>query len=80
MIGLTVQPLLLLSAFHVRRLRLLVSVLRVLLGLGRMLLALSMVILAMRLDSGTMRLCSGLVKFRRLVVCVFHFDFSCVSR
>ena len=54
MIGLTVQPLLLLSAFHVRRLRLLVSVLRVLLGLGRMLLALSMVILAMRLYSGTM--------------------------
>jgi hypothetical protein len=25
--------------------------------------------------SGTMGLCRGLVMFRRLVVCVFHFDF-----
>src|SRR5271170_6454990 len=53
-----------------------VCVLRMLLGLGGVLLALGMVILAMRIGSSTMGLRCGFVMFRRLVVCVFHFDFS----
>jgi hypothetical protein len=55
----------------------LVCVLRVLLGLGGVLLALGMVILAMKIGSSTMGLRRGFVMFRRLVVCVFHFEFSC---
>jgi hypothetical protein len=69
--------LLLLSAFAIRRLGMLVGVLRMLLGLGRVLLARGMIVPAMRLGRGTMRLCCGFVKLRRLVVCVFHFVFSC---
>ena len=46
-----------------------------LLGLGRVLLAFGMLIPAMRLGGGAMGLCSGLVKFGRLVVWLFHFDF-----
>jgi hypothetical protein len=55
----------------------LVCVLRVLLGLGRVLLAFGMVILAVKVGSGAMGLCRGFVMFRRSVVCVLHFDFSC---
>jgi hypothetical protein len=54
----------------------LIRVLRVLLGLGSVLSALGMVILTMSLGGGAMGLCSGLVKFRRLVVFVFHVVFS----
>jgi hypothetical protein len=68
---------LLLGAFGVRRFRMLTRVLRVLLGLGSVLFALGMVILAMSLGRGAMGLCSGLMKFRRLVVFVFHVVFSC---
>jgi len=57
----------------------LTRVLRVLLGLGSVLPALGMVILAMSLGRGAMGLCSGLMKFRRLVVFVFH-EFSRVGR
>ena len=55
----------------------LIRVLRVLLSLGSVLFALGMVILAVRLGGGTMGLCRRFVMFRRLIVCVFHFDFSC---
>ena len=55
----------------------LLCILRVLLGLGRVLFTFGMIILAVGVRSGTMRLCSGLMMFRRLVVCVFHVDFSC---
>jgi len=55
----------------------LVCILRVLLRLGSVLFAFDMLILAMSLSSRTMGLCSGLVMVRRLVVCVFHFVFSC---
>jgi hypothetical protein len=55
----------------------LVCILRVLLGLGRMLFALGVVVAAMSRGRGTMRLRSGFVMFRRLVVCVFHVEFSC---
>jgi len=55
----------------------LICVLRVLLGFDSVLLTLGMVILAVRLGSGTMGLCRRFVMFRRLIVCVFHFDFSC---
>jgi hypothetical protein len=55
----------------------LVCVLRVLLGFGSVLLTLGMVILGVRLGGGTMGLCRRFVMFRRLIVCVFHFDFSC---
>ena len=46
--------------------------LRVLLGLRRVFLALGVVVPAVSLGGGTMRLCRGFVKFRRLVVSVFH--------
>jgi hypothetical protein len=71
------KSLLLLGAFGIRRLRILVCVLRVLLGFGSVLLTLGMVILGVRLGGGTMGLCRRFVMFRRLIVCVFHFDFSC---
>ncbi len=54
----------------------LVCILRVLLGLGRVLLTLAMLVLAVRVGSGTMGLCRGFVMFCRLVVRVFHVDFS----
>jgi hypothetical protein len=66
-----------LGAFGVRRLGILVCVLRVLLGFASVLLTLGMIILAVRVGSGTMGLCRRFVMFRRLIVCVFHFDFSC---
>jgi len=47
---------------------------RLLLGLLGLLLALRVIILRVMFGSGAMRLCRSLVKFRRLVVCVFHFD------
>jgi hypothetical protein len=65
-----------LGAFGIRGFGMIIRVLRVLLGLGGVLLALGMVILAMRIGSSTMGLRCGFVMFRRLVVCVFHFDFS----
>jgi hypothetical protein len=69
--------LLLLGAFGIRRFRMLIRVLGMLLGLGGVLFALGMVILAMSLGRGAMGLCSGLMKFRGLVVFVFHVVFSC---
>jgi hypothetical protein len=75
-LALTASPrwklLALLSTFAVRRLGMLACVLRVLLGLGGVLLALGMVVLAVRFGNGTMGLCCGFVRFRRLVVRVFH--------
>jgi hypothetical protein len=71
------KPLLLLGALGVRGLGMLVGALRVLLGLVRIFLALDVVVLAVSLGGGTMGLCRGLVMFRRLVVCVFHVEFSC---
>jgi hypothetical protein len=71
------DALLLLIAFGVRRFGMLVRILGVLLGLGSVLFALGMVVLAMSLSGCTMRLCSRLVMFRRLVVRVLHFIFSC---
>jgi hypothetical protein len=67
--------LFLLSAFRTRRLGMLVGDLRMLLGLSGVFLALGMVVLAVRLGSRPMRLRRGLVMFRRLIVCVLHFDF-----
>jgi len=55
----------------------LICVLRVLLGFDSVLLTLGMVILAVRLGSGTMGLCRRFVMFRRFIVCLFHFNFSC---
>ena len=72
---LDVFDLFLLSAFRIRRLGMLVGVLRMLLGLSRVFLALGMVVPAVRLGGSAMGLCCGLVEFRRLIVCVFHFDF-----
>jgi hypothetical protein len=69
----------LLSAFGVRRLGMLVCILCVLLGLSRVLFALGVVILAVRLGSGAVGLRGSLVMFRRLVVGVFHFDFSLLA-
>jgi hypothetical protein len=69
--------LFLLGALRLRRLGMLVCVLRVLLGLVRVLLPLGVVILPVRLGSGTMGLRRGFVMLCRLVVGVFHFDFSC---
>jgi hypothetical protein len=60
-----------------RRLGMLACILCMLLGLGRVLFALCVIILAVRLGSGSMGLRRGLVMFRRLVMSVFHFDFSC---
>ena len=54
-----------------------VCILRVLLGLGSVLFALGMIILAVSFCGCAMGLCSGFVMFRRLVVCIFHFVFSC---
>jgi hypothetical protein len=71
------KQLLLLGALGLRGLGMLVGILRVLLGLVRMFLALGVVIAAMSRGRGTMRLRSGFVMFRRLVVCVFHVEFSC---
>ena len=69
--------LFLLIALRVRRFGMLVCILRVLLGLGSVLFALGMVVLAVRFSGRTVGLCSGVVMFRRLVVRVFHFNFSC---
>jgi len=57
----------------------LVCVLRVLLGFASVLLTLGMVILGVRLGSGTMGLRRRFVMFRRLIVCVFHLDFSLLA-
>jgi hypothetical protein len=48
-----------------------------LLGLSRVLLAPGVVILPMGFSGSTMGLCRSVVMFRRLVVRVFHVDFSC---
>src|SRR5271170_150717 len=69
--------LLLLSAFRVRCLGMFVCVLRVLLSLCCVLFALGMIVLPMRISGCAMRLCCGFMLFRRLVVCVFHFGYSC---
>ena len=53
-----------------------VRILRVLLGLGSVLFALGMIILAVSFCGCAMGLCSGFVMFRRLVMRVFHFNFS----
>jgi hypothetical protein len=45
--------------------------------LGRVLFALGVVILTVRLGSGAMGFRRRLVMFRRLVMSVFHFVFSC---
>ena len=71
------KPLLLLGALGLRGLGMLVGILRVLLGLVRILLALGVVVAAVSRGRGTMRLCRGFVMFRRLVVCIFHVEFSC---
>jgi hypothetical protein len=55
----------------------LIRILRVLLGLSSVLFTFGMVILAMSFGGCTMGLRSGFVMFRRLVVLVFHVDFSC---
>jgi hypothetical protein len=71
------DALLLLIAFGVRRFGMFVCILGVLLGLGSVLFALGMVVLAVSFSGCTMRLCSRFVMFRRLVVRVLHFNFSC---
>jgi hypothetical protein len=58
----------------------LAGVLRMLLGLDRLFLALAMVVLAVRLGGSAMGLRRRFVVFRRLIVCVFHFYFSCWPR
>ena len=72
-----VLQLLLLGASRIRCLGMLVGVLRVLLGLGCMLLTFGMVIPVVGFGSSAMGLRCGFVMFRRLVVRVFHVDFSC---